>query len=321
MNSYPDGVKVEDRPCPNGCAAQDEFVVEGWDRLHAIPGCFKVLRCMHCGLMRTNPRPTRETIGTYYPADYRPHQGAPANAGGNRTGLRRWVERSLGFETRSIPPMAAGHLLEIGCSTGVFMEQMRQKGWSAEGIEFSEPAATQARARGFPVQTATVETVTCPSRPVDLIAAWMVLEHLHDPVGALNKMRTWIRSDGYLIASIPDAGSMEFRLFGKYWFALQLPTHLYHFTPKSIATLLHTGGWELKRTIWQPNCNNLLWSLEYWATDKQHSCLHAAIYWLRTARSAGMIRAFLGWLLGALRQSGRIEIWAQPARHHGTTRT
>lgn len=319
MNSYPDGVEVEDRPCPNGCIAQDEFVIEGGDRLHAIPGRFKVLRCMQCGLMRTNPRPTQETIGTYYPADYRPHQGTQTPAGSKRTGLRRWIERRLGLETRSIPPVPAGHLLEIGCSSGAFMEQMRQKGWSAEGIEFSEPAAARARAKGFAVQTATVETATGPSRPADLIAAWMVLEHLHDPVSALNKMRRWIRSDGYLIASIPDARAMEFRLFGNYWYALQLPTHLHHFTPKSIATVLHTAGWELKKIIWQPNCSNLLWSLEYWAADKQHRRLHVAVHWVRTSRSARMVRALLGWLLGLLRQSGRIEIWAQPARSPGGT--
>src|SRR3546814_19345766 len=61
--------------------------------------------------------------------------------------------------------------------------------------------------------------------PVDLIVGWMVLEHLHQPLAVLRKLRRWIQPDGWLVLSVPDAGSLEFRVFGDRWYALQLPTH------------------------------------------------------------------------------------------------
>lgn len=313
MHAYPDGVRLEDRPCPNGCAPQDGLVLEAGDRLHGIAGQFRVVCCAQCGLQRTNPRPTPDTIGVYYPADYGPYHidAAPTpSSPGRKLRLKAW----LGLDTRRLPPIPAGRLLELGCASGAYMEELRRAGWAVEGIEFSAEAAEQARAKSLKVQVATVESAEPPERSVDVIAAWMVLEHLHEPVAALRKLRGWVKPDGYLVASVPDAGAWERRLFADCWYALQLPTHLYHYDPKSLAGVLRSAGWELVRVRWQPNCNNLLSSLQYWANERGHRMVGRAVQWLRTARTASKLRILLGWLLGRARQSGRIEIWARPAQ-------
>jgi 2-polyprenyl-3-methyl-5-hydroxy-6-metoxy-1,4-benzoquinol methylase len=307
-------VELESTACPNGCAPSDHLVLEGEDRLHGVPGRFSVVQCAFCGLMRTNPRPTPASIHTYYPEDYAPYQSQDASDAGASQGsrLKRLFASALCLQSRVPPPVATGHLLEIGCASGAYLEQMRSAGWSAEGIEFSGDAAARARARGFRVQTATVESAQAPQQPVDLVAAWMVLEHLHEPVEALRRIRQWVRPDGYLIASVPDAGSLERRLFGDRWYALQLPTHLYHYTPRTLATVLHSAGWQLCRVRWQKNANNLLWSLEYLVNDRRWKRMTRAAAWLRGSPRAGKLRLLLGWILGILRQSGRIEIWAKP---------
>jgi 2-polyprenyl-3-methyl-5-hydroxy-6-metoxy-1,4-benzoquinol methylase len=312
QKNYPEGIELENHPCPNDCDEGDEFVLEGRDRLHGIAGAYKVMRCIKCGLMRTNPRPTPETIGTYYPSDYGPYQGVDLTPTPSRSCIKKWLKDLLRLESKSIPPIATGRLLEIGCANGSYMEQMRNAGWMVEGIEFSESVAERARQKGFKVQTATVETAQPPTDPVDIVAAWMVLEHLHEPIKALQKMRSWVKPGGYLIASIPDSSSLELKIFKHRWYALQLPNHLYHYTPKTISQILEASGWKLTQVTWQKNCNNLLWTLEYWAKDKKRFFLMTSVQWLRNSKSAGKLRAILGWLLGVIRQSGRIEIWAQP---------
>lgn len=192
------------------------------------------------------------------------------------------------------------------------MAEMHASGWKVEGIEFSAEAAAIARDRGFKVQTSTVEDADAPEQKVDLICAWMVLEHLHEPVRALSRMREWIEPSGWLILSTPDAGALERRLFKDKWYALQLPTHLYHFDATSIRRTLETAGWRLEQLRWQKNASNLLWSLEYLFRDKPSSAAFRVAHWLRTARKAAKIRIALGWLLGIGRQSGRMEIWARP---------
>ena len=310
-----ESVRLEDGCCPLGCPRSDEVVVTGRDLLHDLPGEFTVVKCRKCGLMRTNPRPTRETIGAYYPSDYGPYQDTDPPIVPQGVGLKRWLKHILGFEIRAIPPTPVGRLLEIGCANGAYMEQMCHAGWSVEGIEFSETATQQARARGFSVQAATVETAQAPAQPVDIVAAWMVLEHLHEPVSALRKVRNWVKPDGYLIASVPDAGALERRVFGNRWYALQLPNHLYHFTPRSLERVLNCAGWKLERVRWQRNCNNLLWSIEYLARDKAWGRTANIVRWLRTSNGAAKFRILLRWILGMTRQSGRMEIWARPLLH------
>lgn len=261
--------------------------------------------------MRTNPRPTSDTISVYYPEDYAPYLAEQPSVARTHGWAKKLLIQGLGLDSKVIPAITPGRMLEVGCASGSYMGQMRQAGWAVEGIEFSEVPARTARNKGFSVEVATLEAASGPKERVDVIAAWMVLEHLHDPAGGLAKLRTWVKPGGYLVASVPDAGSIELRLFGERWYALHLPVHLYHYSRGSLAAVLRKAGWELVRVRWQRNCFNLLWSLEYLGRDKSWHRLCRAARWLRTAPAAGKLRVMLGWVLGAARQSGRMEIWAQ----------
>lgn len=304
----------EDMPCPLGCPRGDAPVLTGRDRIHDLPGEFAIVKCRTCGLMRTNPRPTPDTIGMYYPSEYGPYQDSGPSVADPSSGFKKWLIKLLGLEANIIPRGPPGRMLEIGCASGAYMEKMRGEGWLVEGIEFSDAAAQRARNKGFTVQVATVESAAAPAQLVDVVAAWMVLEHLHDPVRALRQLRAWVRPDGFLIASVPDAGSLELAVFRARWYALQLPAHLYHYSRRSLAAVLSRAGWEVVRVRWQRNCNNLLWSAEYLARDKKWIRVERAVRWLRTSMCASKFRVLLGWVLGAARQSGRMEIWARP-RH------
>ncbi len=314
-SGVPDHVRLESAACPFGCAASDTPVLTGHDRLHGVPGRFSVIKCNACGLIRTDPRPTPDTIGAYYPGDYAPYHADAAPPAATSVGAKASLRRLLGFDTRQLPPMPPGRLLEVGCANGTYLEHARRLGWTVQGIEFSDSAAALARTRGLAVQTAGVDSATPPSDTVDVIAAWMVIEHLHDPIAALNRMRAWVRPGGYLIASVPDAGGWLLSTFGERRYDLHLPAHLYHFSDRTFAKLLNAGGWDVEHVVWQRNCNSLLWSLEYLCADKQWTTLGAAVGKLRTANSGWRVklRMLLHWLAGLTRQSGRIEVWARPS--------
>ncbi len=51
-----------------------DLLFVGRDRLHNKEGEFGVVKCKDCGLIYTNPRPTREQMAYYYPQDYSPYQ-------------------------------------------------------------------------------------------------------------------------------------------------------------------------------------------------------------------------------------------------------
>jgi SAM-dependent methyltransferase len=309
-------VALERVGCPLGCASDDELVITGRDRLHDLPGEFRVVRCRGCGLMRTDPRPTLDGIDFYYPADYRPYltsrvdTAAPVSAprGGR---IRAAVRRRLRPVALELPPLPAGRLLEIGCGSGAFMHSMAQKGWTVEGIERSRDAGVTAQALGYRVHIGPLETSPDPAGAYDLVVGWMVLEHLHEPIATLEKLARWSASGAWLVASVPDASAWEFQRFGDAWFALQLPGHLFHYTPRTLGRVLERAGWRLERVFWHDNPNNLLLSLRYRWLERGWPKGAELLQAMADGKRFPWARFFLGKLLGRLRSSGRMTIWAR----------
>lgn len=252
-------ISLESAPCPLGCPNGDSQILDGQDLLHGIPGSFWVVKCRTCGLMRTHPRPTTEGIHAYYPDDYNPFSNDPG-MDVDKWGAIKTIKRFFDLREHVLPQTVPGRLLEIGCGTGGFLKRMTCSGWSVQGVEPSAYAARKATEAGVPVHIGTIDDFPWDGKPYDLCACWMVLEHLHDPVAALKKIHGMVKTDGWLVLSLPDVSSWEFKVFRKHWYALQLPTHLYHFSPLTIQRVLGEGGWSVVRLSHQRNLTNILHS-------------------------------------------------------------
>ena len=309
------GVTLEDCLCPLGCAPSDEDVVTGRDRLQGLPGEFNVVRCRQCGLMRTNPRPTPETIGFYYPEDYAPYvitTVSPEQASQFRA-LKELAKKLLKPNVNALPSLPVGRMLEIGCASGAFLHAMAQKGWDVRGIEFSQSAADRSRKLGYPVYEGQIESAPTPSEPFDLVVGWMVLEHLHDPVAALRKVSKWTRPGGWLALSVPNIASYQFSLFGNAWFPLQLPNHLFHFTPNSLARVLKAAGWKVEKILYHRDLSHFIASIGHKLQDRE-----------RPPRYADYLASFPNWqgklwlplyplasLSALFGQSSAMTVWAR----------
>ncbi|MCP4578448.1 MAG: class I SAM-dependent methyltransferase [Deltaproteobacteria bacterium] len=311
-------VRLESSPCPLGCKGGDSMVLTGCDRLNHLPGTYHVVRCMYCGLMRTTPRPTPETMGYYYPDHYGPYRGTRVNPDKKRNGhlsfLRKWVKDIFPFNTTRLPRLQPSRVLEIGCASGAFLNKMSHKGWQVEGLEFSKTASHAARSLGFSVHTGSLETAPDPQYLFDLVVGWMVLEHLHDPVLALQKLHRWVEPNGWLVLSVPNAGSMEFEIFKERWYALHLPNHLYHYTPDSLRKICAAGGWEIIRIFHHRTLTNLFASTGYWLQD--HGMLPRLSKKLVALpeSSTGRLNYFLyalALLMSIFGQTGRMTVWAR----------
>jgi 2-polyprenyl-3-methyl-5-hydroxy-6-metoxy-1,4-benzoquinol methylase len=314
--NIPVNVVLEDAPCPLGCTRNDEIVLTGHDRIHNLPGEFDVVRCRTCGLMRTTPRPTPQTIGYYYPDDYGPYLGTRIRQAEHVSILSKFltpiIKRVINFNTQRLPSLAPGRMLEIGCASGGFLHQMARKGWQVQGIEFSEKAAVAAAKQGYRVHSGPLETAHPPDATFDLIVGWMVLEHLHDPIGGLQKLRQWSKPGAWLVISVPNAKSLEFRLFKEKWYALQLPNHLHHFTPETIKRVLEAGGWTLVKIHHQRVLSNLIASTGYVLQEKGYAKLGQKLIDFPEQAGRWPYALYpLAWLFGLFGQTGRMTVWAR----------
>jgi len=300
-----------------GCAPDDRVMIRGTDRLHCLPGVFTVVRCGRCGLMRTHPRPTEDTISFYYPDNYGPYLSTEIDVRRKSTMadsvLKKTIKNVFQFNTGRIPDIPSGQMLEVGCASGKFLAYMSNMGWDVGGIELSATAAGNARKNGFSVYSGSISTAPEPAMLYDLIVGWMVFEHLHHPLQELIRLRRWLHGKGMLVLSIPNARSLEFKLFQNAWHGLHLPAHLFHYTPATIQMVLNQSGWQIIKIHHQRILSNLFKSLGNQVADlKGHPTLARR---LTEFPDRGLKRHYLlyplGYLLGLMGQTGRMTVWAK----------
>lgn len=209
-----------------------------------LPGQFNLVRCRQCGLLYLNPRPSPAEMAGYYPQDYRPYKRAIAD---ERWAPMRWMRgRNIRRRRRAAErhaPRIPGRVLDVGCSTGIFLAEMQSAGWQGTGVEVNEPAATYARERfGLEVMNGTLEQANLPVGTFDVITFWDVLEHTHDPLAALRRAHGLLRPGGVVIATVPNHHSLDRKLFGPTWIGFDAPRHLTVLAPGTLRRMFKRAG-------------------------------------------------------------------------------
>jgi SAM-dependent methyltransferase len=302
-------VELEDCVCANCRKAGGSVLFVGTDRLHNLPGSFAVVRCDRCGLMRTNPRPTRRSIRRFYPEDYRPYL---ETARENSSRIRSFLRRICDPLDTAIPAVPRGRLLEIGSASGNYLLQMQRQGWHVTGIEV-DPASAQRAADRTGAQVLRDDTwiTGLDNAQFDLICAWMVFEHLHDPTEAFERCFDWLKPGGWLAFSVPDCGSWQFRTFQTNWFALQVPTHLYHFTSPLITDILQRLRYEQITIQWQRTLIDVAISLALVAESAFGPGVGAHARQIANSVVSRIVSRALGIVAAPLHLTGRLTVWAQ----------
>ena len=178
-------------------------------------------------------------------------------------------------------------------------------------MQYSAYSATLAKEKGFNVEVNSLENSSGPEEKADIVVAWMLLEHLHYPVTGLKKILKFLHNDGYLVASIPFPSFSQKYVFKEYSYDLQLPTHLFHFSKKSLKNILNKSGWDLISIRYQPNAYTFLKSLRYYAIRKESNLLLNFSNFLIDSPKANKIRVIMGWVFKVTKQSGRVEFTAK----------
>jgi SAM-dependent methyltransferase len=74
-----------------------------------------------------------------------------------------------------------------------------------------------------------------------------VLEHVFDLGPFLGEVARVLRPGGWLLIRVPNASSWEAAAYGPHWPPWELPRHLIHFSPASLAMVLRASRFSLVR--------------------------------------------------------------------------
>jgi len=304
-----EAVTLQEITCPVCASPAFHEHFRAVDNSRAVPGEFRLVTCDECDLVYLNPRPTVESLGACYGADYAAHRAPEDQRTRRLTRIERAVlTRFYGwrFETRSGPVWLAGlfrksfaahrknirffpiegegRLLDVGCGSGAYLEILREGGWTVAGVEIDPDAAQRARTkRSLDVHTGTVLDAPLPPGSFDVVTLWHVLEHVWNPNEVVDRIAHLLAPGGLFVVSAPAIDGHAAAALKEHWYHVDVPRHLLHFTRKRLTDFIAARGFDIDRVV--DDARGSGWRLSYeiapdhlrrqeWfrrlATDKRH---------------------------------------------------
>jgi len=146
--------------------------------------------------------------------------------------------------TDYLDSLSPRRILDVGCGLGWLLSYLNDN-WDKHGIEISKFASNHAKKYGN-VFNGVLEDYPCDSK-FDVIVMNHVIEHLEDPIGALNRIRDMLKSDGIFIIGCPDFDCAAARRYGDRFRLLNDPTHISLFSSDSMHRCLRDHGFKIKK--------------------------------------------------------------------------
>ncbi len=207
-------------PCPFcGHAAALCFRVGDRNR-RLSDAVFSYHRCPNCRLIFLTPHPA--DLGKYYPQEYYGQKLVLTDLEQEFPFNRYKVDIVRGF-------MPTGRLLEVGPARGTFAYLAKEAGYEVSVIERDAACCEFLNAvAGIKAINSTEPTAALQQQEegYDVIALWQVIEHLGDPWDFFRVAADKLKPGGILVVATPNPDSLQFRIFGRFWFHLDAPRHL-----------------------------------------------------------------------------------------------
>lgn len=316
-------------------STENRLCLQSRDYINKREGLFSVVQCNTCGLLFTNPRPNKREIIEFYPLTtpyYTPTEDVlkPVK---QVSGIYKillqyfrnyfpekpkrlffrilyypiYIIKKHRFDAEAIPYYVKnGRLLEIGCSYGKFLYTMKKLGWQCDGIEMSQHASTIGRSLfNLNIVSKNIDEVEFDSNIYDAIIMRMVLEHVHSPNTVLKKIAHCLKPGGQLIIIVPDISGFEARLFGRYFYSLHLPNHLYHFSPETLNEYLKKHDLRINKIYHHRSYADFRGSIDNFLEDNRHFFVLRFLKW-------GFLKMFIKFLivfLSVIYRTGRMTVF------------
>ncbi len=188
------------RRCPL-CSARRQ-------RLTHVTDWYYYLLCPECHLCYVGNAPPEPQVTAWYRRQTFEQQRAIFHCSNDtdRDAWDRWLE--FKFQVfREIRLNTAAHhekqsLLEIGCGEGLLLLFFRDQGWDVKGLELNPSLAQRLQRQGLDVSQQPIADFG-DGVLYDLILMFHVLEHLHNPLRDLAKVRSLLAVGGEVVIETP----------------------------------------------------------------------------------------------------------------------
>jgi len=233
------------RPCP--CCGQ--LAVARLHTMHfalpegsTLPNAYDVVACESCAFTYADTRATTEDYELHYTQRSHYEDPSVATGGGDSDSDRERIAALAGRLAEYAPRSA--RVLDIGCGNGGLLDALKARGFTElAGIDPAPGCIARLHARGYPAWQGSLSQLPAAAAMADLVVLSHVLEHVLDVRGALEGVRSRLRTGGSVYIETPDATRYAGRDFVPYYFFDS--EHINHFDAESLAAVGGLGRYEV----------------------------------------------------------------------------
>jgi 2-polyprenyl-3-methyl-5-hydroxy-6-metoxy-1,4-benzoquinol methylase len=149
--------------------------------------------------------------------------------------------RRVKFVAEQVPPQAS--ILDVGSGYGTILGRLAELGYRVRGIELSEERCQISRQlNDVPIMQSDLYALPDEIGRFDAVTLFHVLEHLHEPVRALQALRSRLHPRGCVLIEVPNCedllldASPAYRNF--YW----QRAHVMYLTTVTLEAVLKKAG-------------------------------------------------------------------------------
>lgn len=227
----------------------------GQSKDYSITGeWFELKECTDCHLLATHPQPSEQQLGRYYSStNYISHSDTKAGLINKLYHSARSFMMKKKFDwVVNVSSRSTGQLLDVGAGTGHFAKYMQDHGWNVTALE-PDSTARKVASEKLGLNVLPIEAMTTlQHESFDVITLWHVLEHVQDINGYLTHFKSLLKPNGVLIIAVPNHTSRDAKQYKGHWAALDVPRHLWHFSPSAILKLLNRNNFSLIKKMPMP---------------------------------------------------------------------
>jgi len=221
---------VENRRCP---------VCDSEKSLHVLDkrgGTY--VKCSECTMVYTNPVATDEALKKYY-GELDTKQGEIVQ---NESPFYKEIY-SMGLAAIG-RFKKSGALLDIGCSTGFFLDIARAQKWDTYGVEPGAIEAEECRKKGHTLFVDTLENIQF-DRTFSAITLWDVFEHIPHGKRCLDLLGNIIEPGGIVFMQIPNSDALAARMMRERCNMFDGLEHTNLYNPQTIKLITEARGFKI----------------------------------------------------------------------------
>uniref|UniRef100_UPI0040480F9C methyltransferase domain-containing protein n=1 Tax=Aliarcobacter sp. TaxID=2321116 RepID=UPI0040480F9C len=207
---------------------------------------YTFVRCIDCEMIFTNPQVDSSLLGELYGHSKANDIWVEIQESQKEQGWKKeYYEENIDLINK-IRNEKQVNLIDIGCSSGYFLEVLKEYSpqINGGGVELSRKAYDYAKNKNLDVYNCFLSEID-NSIKYDIFTLFGVLEHLPNPFMIFDDIKKKANDGGLVLAIVPNAYSLYHMFLQEKSVSFDGRNHLLYFSEKTLRAIFEQSGFEV----------------------------------------------------------------------------